>query len=209
MGVIDNLVDDLEPMTPYRPMSAYALALVATLVAAVVVSYFFGMRSDIAAGHPAQIVLIRSAALLLLGAATLQALAMSALPNVGVSNTGWKWTVAVAAAFPALTLVSWAQGKGIFFASAGASSSLTCLCIIVASSLLIAAPLVVWLRKGAPVHINQTATLLGIASGALGAFCYNLYCPSSSVEYVGIWYSAGVLISALAGRLIIPPLIRW
>jgi hypothetical protein len=209
MNIIDNLVDELQPTVPFRPKVAFAIAMAMTMFLAVIVSYFVGLRQDIAAGNPAQIVLIRSATLLLLGAAALHALAKSALPSVGVQDNGWKWALAFAAAFPALTMFSWWQGNPIFYSSFASSSRLTCLSITLVSALMIAGPLVMWLRKGAPVHINRSAYLVGIASGALGAFCYNLYCPSSSLEYVGIWYGAGIAISAVLGRLIVPTFIRW
>lgn len=209
MNIIDNLVDDLEPVVPFRPMLAFVIAATTALFAAIIVSYFFGLRPDIAAGNPAQIVLIRSVTLLLLAAAALQALAKSALPSVGTQDNGWKWALAFAAAFPALTMFSWWQGNSIFYGSFAASSRLTCLSVTLASAALIAVPLVLWLRKGASVNINRSAFLVGIASGALGAFCYNLYCPSSSIEYVGIWYAAGIAIAAIMGRLVVPTFIRW
>ena len=67
----------------------------------------------------------------------------------------------------------------------------------------------VWLRRGAPVNINRSALLVGLAAGSFGTLCYSLYCPSNSVEYVGIWYGLSVTLSAVAGRLIVPRFIRW
>jgi hypothetical protein len=209
MSVIDNLVDDLEPVVPFRPVLALVIAATTMVFAATIVSYFFGLRPDIAAGHPLQIVLIRSVTLLLLGAAALQALAKSALPSIGTQDNGWKWALAFAAAFPALTLFSWWQGNSIFYTAFASPSRVTCLSVTLASAVLIAVPLVLWLRKGASVNIHRSALLVGLASGAFGAFCYNLYCPSSSIEYVGIWYAAGIAMSAIAARLVVPTFIRW
>ncbi len=209
MVTIEALVDDLRPVKPVRPMHAGFLAAAATIGIAMLVSVFLGMRSDIAAGDPAQIVLVRSGVLFLLGFATLQALALSALPNVGVINSGWKWLLAAASVFPFLTLMSWWQQKPIFYVAAESPSRIMCVGMIVVSAVTIGSVLVFWLRRGAPVHVERTAWLLGLASGALGAFCFNLYCSSTSVEYVGLWYSTGILISAVAARVLVPPFIRW
>ncbi|MGB5724829.1 MAG: NrsF family protein [Parasphingorhabdus sp.] len=36
-----------------------------------------------------------------------------------------------------------------------------------------------------------------------------MHCPFNSIFYVGLWYSLAVAICAIAGRLVVPHLIRW
>ena len=48
-----------------------------------------------------------------------------------------------------------------------------------------------------------------LAGGSLGALAYNLHCPYDSMIYTGLWYGLAVGIAALAGRLVVPRLIRW
>ena len=69
--------------------------------------------------------------------------------------------------------------------------------------------LTAWLRRGASTALNRAGWLVGLASGSFGAFAYSLHCPSNSIYYVGIFYSAVVAISAAVGRLIVPAAIRW
>ena len=206
---IDFLVDDLKPVRLVKSSTAFLLAMALTGVIALLIAATIGVRPDVAAADPATILLVRSGTLLLLGFATLQALALSARPGVGTQNNGWKWILAVAGLFPIATFFSWLQAKPIFFAAASSPSAVWCLGISLSSALVVGTALTIWLRRGAPVSINRSSLLVGLAAGSFGTFCYNLYCPSQSIEYVGIWYGLSVALSAGAGRLIIPRFIRW
>ena len=75
--------------------------------------------------------------------------------------------------------------------------------------MLIGAALTGWLRRGAPVALARTGWLVGLAAGAFGTFAYSLHCPSLTVEYIGVWYTAAVGLCALIGRLVVPGLVRW
>ncbi len=206
---IDFLVDELRPVRPVKSSAAFLLATMLTTAIALIVAGTIGVRPDVAAAEPANIVLVRSGTLLLLGFATLQALALSARPGVGTQNNGWKWILAIAGLFPLAAFFSWLQAKPIFFAAATSPSAIWCVGISLSSALAVGAALTIWLRRGAPVNINRSSWLVGLAAGCFGTFCYSLYCPSQSVEYVGIWYGLCVAISAIAGRLIAPRFIRW
>lgn len=206
---IDSLVDELRPRRPFKSSTAFLLVMTLTAAIAMLIAATIGVRTDLTAADPATIVLVRSGTLLLLGFSTLQALALSARPGVGTQNNGWKWTMAVAGLFPLVAVFSWLQAKPVFYAAAAAPSSIWCVGISLSSALAIGALLTFWLRRGAPVTINRSSWLVGLASGSFGTFCYSLYCPSQSVEYVGIWYALSVVLSAVAGRLIVPRFIRW
>jgi hypothetical protein len=77
------------------------------------------------------------------------------------------------------------------------------------SALFTAIPMVILLRRGAPTSINLAGWVTGIAAGGMGAFAYNLHCPINSIIYIGFWYTIVIGICAVAGRLVIPRLIRW
>ena len=74
---------------------------------------------------------------------------------------------------------------------------------------LVALASVLYLRRGAPVSIERSGWLTGLAAGSLGALAYNIACPLDTVAHVGFWHTAPVLIWALIGRFAVPPLIRW
>jgi hypothetical protein len=206
---IDFLVENRKPVRLVRPYTAFALATVLTATIALLIAATIGVRADVAAADPAAILLVRSAALLLLGYATLQALALSARPGISAQNNGWKWMLAAAGLFPLATFFSWVQTKPIVYAVAAAPSAIGCISISLSSAFVIGTVLTIWLRRGAPVNIDRSALLVGLAAGCFGTFCYSLYCPSQSVEYVGIWYALSIALSAVAARIIVPRFIRW
>lgn len=206
---IDSLVADLTPVTPVRPRGALALVGVTLAVAIMWIAMHFGIRPDVLAGSPHPIVMIRGGILLLLGVASLAGVITSARPGVGQASHGWRWALAAAALFPATSLVLALLGDGFPTEVLHSPTGPWCLKISFACGLLIGSALTAWLRRGAPTALNRTGWLVGLAAGSFGAFAYGLHCPSITVYYVGLWYSGAVALCALAGRLIVPPLIRW
>ncbi len=209
MTSIETLVADLTPVRPVNAKSAAWLVLGALGVAILVVWLVFGLRSDILAGAPQPIVLLRSGTLLLLGFGAFAALTSAARPGVGHTSHGWKWALAAAALFPMTSLIVSVLNREVPAEEIHSATGPWCLSISSGSALLIGGTLTLWLKRGAPTSIYRASWLVGLAAGSLGAFAYNLHCPSGSVHYVGIWYSAAVALCAGLGRLIVPQFIRW
>ena len=208
-AMLDELVADLTPVRRVQPRDGWMLAATVTAVAIAVVASRYGLRSDIMAGEPSGIVLLRAGALLLLGIASLAAVIDSARPSVGRRSGGWKWALAAAALFPLITLIVTMAEGGFPAAEMDPNSFGYCLGISVVSALAIGAAITHWLRSGAVTSINQTSWLVGLAAGAFGTFAYSLHCPSASITYIGLWYSSAIGMSALMGRVAVPRLLRW
>jgi hypothetical protein len=209
MNPIDNLVEQLTPVRRLRPAAAWALVLGATALATAAIAARFGLRSDVMAGHPAGLVLLRGGVLLLLGSSALAALVAAARPGVGQTSHGWRWALGAALLYPLATLIlSLAEGAMPQDELASASGP-WCLMLGGGSGLAIGAALTLWLRQGATVALNRAGWLVGLAAGAFGTFAYSLHCPSETVQYAGIWYTAAVGLCALGARAIVPPLLRW
>lgn len=205
---IDDLVNDL---TPVRPMNTNkGLALPAVIVFAFTALFIsqLGLRSDLAAGIPAPITLMRGGVLLLLGFATARAVVHMAQPSVGKGNQGWAWAVGAALLFPISALI-------VAISSMSADMPVTvntgwyCFKMCLAASSATAIPMILWLRKGAPTSLKRAGWLTGLAAGGLGAFAYSFHCPFTSVVDISVWYTSAIATSAVAGRLIVPHLIRW
>lgn len=64
-------------------------------------------------------------------------------------------------------------------------------------------------RRFAPTRLALAGMSAGLAAGAWGATLYCLHCPETSALFVLTWYSLGIGLSALAGRLLGPLLLRW
>ncbi len=205
--LLDQLVADLAPVRVLRPSQGGALVIASSALCVAAVAGLWGLRGDIMALAPTDIVLIRSAALLLLGAAALVAALTSARPGVG-QRSGWLWALLAAATLPAAAL--WGAATGNAQLSDVISASVPwCFGISLSTATLIGAVITGWLRRGAVTEPVRAAWLTGVAAGAFGTFAYSLHCPSSTIYYAGLWYTAAVAISAVTARLVLPRLLRW
>ena len=67
-----------------------------------------------------------------------------------------------------------------------------------------------WALKGlAPTQPARAGFACGLLAGALGALGYALACPESSTTFVAIWYTLGILMTAMVGRVLGPRVLRW
>ena len=48
-----------------------------------------------------------------------------------------------------------------------------------------------------------------MAAGSAGIFAVTLYCPHNDLLHIGFWHGLSVVLAGIAGRLIIPSLVRW
>lgn len=208
-NLIDALVADLVPVRLVSPKQAMLLALGTTVAILLIVAMSAGLRPDLMAGSPGAILLLRSGALLVLGTAALTTMAATARPGVGEARHGWRWALAGACLFPLATLILSLVERELPMAEITSPLAIWCMTISLSSALVIGGLLTAWLRKGAPVALERAGWLVGLTAGAFGTFAYSLHCPSESFQYVGIWYSLAVGVSAVAGRLAVPPLLRW
>lgn len=64
-------------------------------------------------------------------------------------------------------------------------------------------------REFAPTHLRPAGFACGLLAGALGAAAYALACPENSPAFVAVWYTAGILLTALTGALSSRWLLRW
>lgn len=206
---IETLVADLVPVRPVAPRDGFALMAVATVFAVVLVAMMFGLRSDVMNGTPEPIVVVRAGILFILGLATVSAVIASARPSVGQRSTGWRWALAAASLFPITAAVLALVNRQEALAEVSSVTGLWCLGISGASALFIGGLLTAWLRQGAPTSINRTSWLVGLAAGSFGTLAYSLHCPSTTVYYVGLWYTLAIALSAGVARLTVPRLIRW
>lgn len=211
--LIDDLVSDVKPVKTIKTGHGIVAVLVASSVAALGVIAYFGARSDILAGTPDPIVVVRGMLLVLLGLATSFAVTQAARPSVGQAHNGWAWALAAAMVLPvsAATL----YGYHMLLAQPFAKGEMDfeygpyCLAISGAGALLIGIVQTLWLRRGAPTDLHRAGWLVGLTSGSFGTFAYSLHCPSNSIYYVGLFYALAVGLCAAIGRLTVPRLIRW
>ncbi len=206
---IEALVADLTPVRTVQSRIGVALTLAAATAASLWVGLWYGLRADIVAGAPDPLVLLRAGALLLLGLATLLAVSAAARPTVGQRHNGWVWALAAALLFPLAAAIMLAWTGKMPIEELSPTTGRYCLQITGISAIGIGGVLTAWLRTGAPTNIERSGWLVGLASGSLGALAYSLHCPMANIYYIGLWYTLAVGLAAVAGRLIVPHIIRW
>ena len=194
---IADLVDDLQPVGSLKTGRGLVLPFVLALIALVLISSQAGLRPDLLAGNPAEVFLLRTGILALLGGVTAHALSSRWLaPAVGKHSDRWQMALAGALLFPLAAMIVMMTGD-MGNAISKARYGVECLVMSGMGAFATAIPMVLWLRKGAPTSPERAGWLTGIASGGLGAFAYNFHCSFSDIVYTGVWYSLAVLMCAV------------
>jgi hypothetical protein len=209
--LIAALSDELSPVRPVRPGDGAALIIAATLAAAIGASLLFSFWRGIVSGDASPFFWITNGLLLLTGAASTGALVAGALPRVGARPNAPVWAAAMLGVLPLAALLQVLRSPpghmhgDALFAEAG----LHCLSWSLVAGLAVGAAAVLFLRRGAPVALARQGWLTGLAAGALGTLAYGVTCPLDGIAHLGLWHVLPIPIAALAGRIVVPPLIRW
>lgn len=205
--LIAELVGDLRPVRVLRARVGAAAAAAGVAVALAIALFGFGMRPDLAAGHPDPMFLVSSGLYLILGIAAASTVVAMGRPQVGNRHGGWRWAAATTAALPVSALVI-----ALFGADAHPVGTMAGLGCAVAGSTIglgVAAALTLWLRRSAPTSPERAGLLTGIASGSFGIFAYAFHCTHDDLIHIGLWHALAIVLSAMLGRIAIPRLIRW
>ncbi|WP_323991743.1 DUF1109 domain-containing protein [Nguyenibacter sp. L1] len=208
--LIDRLSADLRPVRRRTPLRDAALLL---LLGAVELAGFAGMgtmRPDLSAAMALPSFWWKAISLALIalvgGGAAILSLSPIRSPRRGVR----------AAAM--LVLATLAAGWLVDAARAGGASlgqrldpvhGIICATKIVLLSLPAVAAFGLLMRRGAPTDRRGSAAAAGMAAAAWGALVFMLACPFDDPLYVAVWYLLGGGVTALAARLVLPPLTRW
>ncbi len=208
--LIASLTEDLAPVKPVKSSDGIMLIAFATIIASIGAIAVYEWWDGLLTGEASGYFIITHGLLLVLGAASTVSLVTSAMPRVGARATAPLWNAAMLGIMPVGAILALMSGHGDH-AREGLNDPVAFMCVsgaLYASSLVLAAS-VLWLRRGAPVSIERSGWLAGLAAGSLGSLAYGITCPLDTLSHVGLWHVAPVAIAAVAGRLVVPPLIRW
>lgn len=208
--LITRLSADLKPVPPRaverRLFGALLLGLVAT---GIIVSLGFSAMLDRPLGAIAETPMFwvkfsYTVALGLLG--------LTAIPALARPDRRLFWPLAAALAIIALALAS----SGLMWMRAGmpsqmlmGSTALICPILIVVASLPILATMLWALRSLAPRSPALAGGAAGLVAGGLGAWVYSLYCGETGMLFMAVWYSLGIVLTAVLGALVGRTLLRW
>jgi hypothetical protein len=215
--LIASLAQDMAPVRPVRPAHGAWLIALAVVLAGIACIAIFEFWSGMLSGEASAFTWMTNGLLLVLGAASTTGLVASALPRIGARGNAPYWGAAMLAMAPLtalITLFLLEAGHGHAHSVSGRladqlASYWECGLYGTIAGLVIALAGVFFLRRGAPVSLERSGWLTGLAAGSLGALAYNITCPLDTVAHVGIWHTVPVLAWAIIGRLAVPRLIRW
>lgn len=88
-------------------------------------------------------------------------------------------------------------------------TALRCPFYIVALSAPIYAAIVFAMRRAAPTNPTLAGFAAGLFAGGAGVWVYAFHCTESGMPFIAIWYTAGVLATALLGAAIGRFALRW
>ncbi len=209
-NMIAGLAEGLQPVRRINPRDGLLLLAFATLVAfgvsVVVFDFWFGMLE----GQASAFFWVTNGLVLLLGCASALALILGGSPRVGQRENAPGWSAAMVAVLPIAAIIALFTGEANHVHE-GLNDPVAAMCTkaSVSAALLVGLAAVMWLRRSAPVSIERSAWLVGLASGSLGTVAYGITCPLDTVSHLGLWHVAPIGIAAVAARLVVPPLIRW
>jgi hypothetical protein len=211
--LIDALSANLQPARSDQFRKTLLRAILASGAAAVVLMLAtVGPRPDLGStAHLEWIAVKLLFALSVIGAAAPLLLKLMR-PSLG-SRMHWApvllpFLAAMAVAF-AMLLVDGPQAWSAMLRGATEVSPARCLlCILFFAAVPLAA--LIWsLRRGAPTRLRLCGAIAGVVAGGLGAAAYAFTCPSDTIPFITIWYTAAIALCALIGAQLGPRLLRW
>lgn len=88
-------------------------------------------------------------------------------------------------------------------------SALVCPVAILVMSVPMQVAAMLAARPLAPVRPGLAGLAAGLVAGGVAALAYGLACTEGALVFVAVWYSAGMLLSGLAGWAIGRRMLRW
>ncbi len=208
--LIAALTEDLTPVRRVSPVEGGLLIATATLIAFGLSVFFYQFWTGLVTGEASGYFWITHGLLMVLGVSSTASLVASSRPRVGIHANAPMWSAAMLAIVPVAAVIGlFSFGANHSHAGLNDPAAFMCTQASLLAGLLVAATAVLWLRRGAPVSIERSAWLTGLAAGSLGTLAYGITCPVDSLSHVGLWHVAPVAVSAVIARIVVPPLIRW
>jgi hypothetical protein len=206
--LISEMADELTPVRSLRLRDGVLLVAAAITLTLIAVEVFSGLWCGVWEGNASTFYILTNGLLLILGCASTSSVLRMAAPRVGNQHDGPRWASLGVAILPVAALVT-LLGHEHPAEALGSLHGLKCFGAAMLASSLCAVALYLWLRRGAPVSPAAAGVHLGMASTALGSAIYGLACPLDGSIHLGIWHVFPVLLGAVAGRVVIAPLLRW
>lgn len=208
-NLIDGLAEELKPVLPRKLVRGLLWTAAGWLAGAALLLWLYGMRHDLAAGGMPALSMLSFWLIAATGVAAAWSALRMGLPGVGRDYSGWRWAVLAALSLPIAALLLAVSDGHAAMDVARHGLDAHCLSLGIASGLGVGAALFFWLKAAAPTSPTRVGWVIGLASGAAGATIVGLHCADDNLIHIALWHGLAVVISAIAGRLILPRFLRW
>ena len=208
--LIDRLSGVLEPVPASQVMRALAMGLAGgAVLSALVMAATIGIRPDLLDAMGGSAFWLKFVYTFIVAALSLKLVEQLARPDAAVGR--WAWLLAV----PVLIMLALAT-KEMMPADATTRHALimghsarVCSVLIAGLALPLFAGLFWALRQLAPTRLTEAGAAAGLLAGSAAATIYALHCTESTPTFIAIWYTAGILLTALLGAALGRLLLRW
>lgn len=207
--LIDGLADELKPVRPRRTGHGSLWAFAGWVAGATALIAYAGMRHDLSSGQMPMLSMLSFWLIAAVGMAAAWSAIRMGMPGVGRDYGGWRWAGLVALALPLSALLLSMGDSHTAMESARLGAGTRCLTEAAVSGLGVGAALFAWLRAGAPTSPERAGLVTGLAAGSAGATIVALHCPVDNIVHISLWHGLAVILSAVAGRLVLPRFLRW
>lgn len=207
--LINRLVADARPVHAMRAVQGRLILTVSAMLTIALVLAMIGPRADLMTFAVPNAIVLHWGIWAVVALSCGFAAVASAKPEVGSDRYSWRWAAAMAALLPLLGAVALMRNPTLLDNPFWRKDIILCTVWGTAAGSVTFAALILWLRRGAPVVPERSGLLAGLSAGAIGTLAYGLHCTHSDLAHNGLVHALPVVIAALIGRLVVPPLLRW
>ncbi|MGO6747316.1 NrsF family protein [Rhizobium ruizarguesonis] len=207
--LIETLASDLIPVRRHALRARFALVLTVGLIGAIILLLVsLGLRPQL---HPATMAAfwIKFSYTAVMMVTSVIGLYRVARPDCSVAEIGW----VPVAAFAAIVVLAVGQlvvsPTGVYPALIFGYTALFCPVLIIAFGLPAFFANMWFLSRAAPLDSGVAGFVAGACAGAVGGWVYSWACVESGIPFIGIWYTLGILISGILGRVVGKNHLRW
>lgn len=208
--LIDNLTNDLKPVCPLCPYTSCARLLGLATLAGVALLLVIGMRPDLEQSAHTIIPYWKCGIFILIGVGALFTLCRLGLPGRGIGWVGPSLMTAGLSALIAFALgaIAIAPNNDALWHAIMGRGKLFCFFTVSALGILLALPVLIFIRRFAFTRPGLAGWLIGTGTGAFGAAAYAWHCMVGQTLFVAVWYTLPVIVLGLIGFLLGPRLLR-
>lgn len=207
--LIDRLASELKP-TPHHALerglwTALAIGLLVTCVGGAILLTAIGRPFGAAFGS--SMFWVKAGYTLAFGLLGLAAVPVLARPDGRIL---WPLAGAGVLVLLALTLgtMHWMADDWAIPALMG-GTAMVCPWLITLTGAPILVALLGALRRAAPRSATLAGFAAGLVAGGFGAWAYAFYCGETGMMFMAVWYTLGIMMTALLGAALGRLILRW